>query len=122
LAAAAPSRSIDRAARADTVLVAASSINQGSAMSVEADFGITDWVFQANGTQVSWDISWPGVLDDGRFAAVSFQGYFVNSRLTRVSESFLSDNHENPHVGEVVRSDAEFGSAFRFSVVVIPSH
>ena len=91
-------------------------------MSVQADFGISDWVFQASGTQVSWDITWPGVIDDGRFAAVSFQGDFVNSRLTRISESFLSDSHENLHIDEVVRSDSQFGSAFRFAVVVIPSH
>ncbi|HEY1325491.1 MAG TPA: hypothetical protein VGI14_01040 [Casimicrobiaceae bacterium] len=91
-------------------------------MSVEADFGITDFLFQANGSQVSWDITWPGVLDDGRFAAVCFQGDFRNARLTRVSESFLSDDNENPHVGEVVRCDGPFGTAFRFSVVVIPNH
>jgi hypothetical protein len=96
--------------------------SKGSVMSVEADFGITEFVFQSSGSQVSWDITWPGVLDDGRFAAVSFQGDFVNSRLTRVSESFLSDSNENPHIGEVVRCDAQFGSAFRFSVVVIPNH
>ena len=92
-------------------------------MSVEADFGITDWVYQAGGTQVYWELSWPGVLDDGRFAAVSFQGDFVNTRLTRVAESFVSDVHENPHVGEVIRADAQYGgAAFRFSVVVIPAH
>jgi hypothetical protein len=91
-------------------------------MSVEADFGITGWLFQANGTQLTWDITWPGVLDDGRFAAVSFQSDYVNARLTRVSESFFSDAHENPHVTEVVRCDAQFGAAFRFAVVVIPSH
>ena len=92
-------------------------------MSTEADFGISEWVFQTSGTQVSWDISWPGVLDDGRFAAVSFQSDFVNSRLTRVSETFVSDSNENPHVVEVVRAEAQFGgSAFRFSVVVIPNH
>jgi hypothetical protein len=34
-------------------------------MSVEANFGLSDWVGQASGTQVSWDISWPGVLDSG---------------------------------------------------------
>lgn len=92
-------------------------------MSVEADFGITGFVFQASGTQLTWDITWPGVLDDGRFAAVSFQGDFVNSRQTRVSEVFLSDARENPHVLETIRVDAQFGgSAFRFAVVVIPAH
>jgi hypothetical protein len=29
-------------------------------MSVEADFGITDWVFQASGSELSRDITWPG--------------------------------------------------------------
>ena len=92
-------------------------------MSVEADFGITDWVFQASGTELSWDITWPGVLDDARFAAVSFQGDFVNSQQVRVSESFTSDANENPHIGEVIRVNAEFGgSAFRFSVIVVPNH
>ncbi|HEX3955473.1 MAG TPA: hypothetical protein VHZ03_02445 [Trebonia sp.] len=89
-------------------------------MSVEADFGITDWLFQAAGSQLSWDITWPGVLDAGRFAAVSFQGDFVDSQLVRVSESFSSDSSENPHIGEVIRANGN--SAFRFSVVVIPSH
>ncbi len=91
-------------------------------MSVEADFGLSGWLFQANGSELSWDITWPGVLDDGRFAAVSFQGDFVNSQLVRVSEWFSSDSNEQPHVGELVRADSEFGSAFRFAVVVIPSH
>ncbi len=92
-------------------------------MSVEADFGITGWVFQASGTELSWDITWNGVLDDSRFAAVSFQGDFANSQLVRVSEWFSSDAHENPHIGELIRANAEFGgSAFRFSVVVIPNH
>jgi hypothetical protein len=89
-------------------------------MSVEADFGITDWVFQASGSELSWDITWPGVLDDGRFAAVSFQGDFVNSQLVRVSEWFTSDSHENPHVGELIRANGN--SAFRFSVIVVPNH
>ena len=89
-------------------------------MSVEADFGITDWVFQASGSELSWDITWPGVLDDGRFAAVSFQGDFVNSQLVRVSEWFTNDNHENPHVGELIRANGN--SAFRFSVIVVPNH
>jgi len=77
-------------------------------------------VFQASGSQVSWDIAWPGVLDDARYAGVSFQGDFVSSQLVRVSESFTSDAHENPHVGEVIRANGD--SAFRFSVVVIPAH
>lgn len=93
-------------------------------MSVEADFGITDWVFQVSGTQLSWDITWPGVLDDGRFAAVSFQSDFAQAQLVRVSEWFSSDSNENPHVGELIRATAGIGRgvAFRFAVVVMPSH
>jgi hypothetical protein len=45
------------------------------------------------------------VLDDARFAAVGFQGDFVNSQLVRISESFTSDSNENPHVGEVIRAN-----------------
>ncbi len=90
-------------------------------MSVEADFGLSGWVFQANGTQQLWDITW-SPLDDGRFAGVSFFSDFVDAELVRVSESFLSDNNENPHVREVIRANARFGAAFRFSVVVIPNH
>lgn len=93
-------------------------------MSVEADFGITGWVFQASGTQLSWDITWPGVLDDGRFAAVSFQSDFAEAQLVRVSEWFSSDLNENPHIGELIRASEGIGNgvAFRFSVVVIPNH
>ena len=89
-------------------------------MSTEADFGITGWVFQADGSQFSWVITWPGVLDDARYTGVSFQGDFVNSQLTRVSETFGSDRDENPFVTEVVRAAGD--SAFRFSVVVMPNH
>lgn len=32
-------------------------------MSVEADFGISEWVFQATGSELSWEIAWDGVLD-----------------------------------------------------------
>jgi hypothetical protein len=95
-------------------------------MSVEADFGITDWVAQASGTQLSWDITWGGRLEDSRFAAVSFQSDFAQAQLVRVSEWFSSDNNENPHVGELIRAESGFGPgaivAFRFSVVVIPNH
>jgi hypothetical protein len=95
-------------------------------MSVEADFGRTDWLAQTAGTQLSWDITWPGVLEDGRFAAVSFQSDFVNAQLVRISESFTSDSHEHPHVGEVIRANSGFGPgslvAFRFCVIVIPNH
>lgn len=92
-------------------------------MSDEADFGITGWVFQATGTELSWDISWPGVLDDGRFAAVSFQSDYDNTQLTRVSEWFSTINGTN-HVGELIRANdsLKYGVAFRFSVVVIPNH
>ena len=91
-------------------------------MSVEADFGMTDWVFQASGSQLSWDITWPGVLSDRRFAAVSFPAVFVDSQLVRVSEWFSSDRHQNPHVGELIRCSGPYGTAFRFQVVVIPNH
>lgn len=92
-------------------------------MSVEADFGLSGWVFQASGSQVSWSITWDGVLSDDRYAGVSFQGDFVSSQLTRVSESFSTDSRENPFIVEVLRASEPFGgSAFRFSVVVIPSH
>ncbi len=93
-------------------------------MSVEANFGITDWVFQASGTQLSWDITWTGVIEDDRFVAVSFQSDFSQAQLVRVSEWFSSDDHENPHVVELIRATAGIGSgvAFRFSVVVIPNH
>jgi hypothetical protein len=97
---------------------------KGETMSVEADFGITDWLFQASGSQLSWDITWPGVLEDSRFAAVSFQSDFANAQLVRVSEWFSSDSRENPHIGELIRATEGlgFGVAFRFAVVVVPNH
>ncbi len=97
---------------------------KGELMSVEADFGITDWVFQASGSQLSWDITWPGVIEDGRFVAISFQSDFRQAQLVRVSEWFSSDDNENPHVGELIRATEGIGPgvAFRFAVVVIPSH
>jgi len=89
-------------------------------MSVEADFGISEWVFQAAGSELSWEIGWNGVLDVGRFAAVSFASDFGGVQLVRVSEWFTSDLST---VGERIRVNAPFdGAAFRFSVVVIPSH
>lgn len=96
-------------------------------MSVEADFGITDWVWQASGSELSWDITWPGVLDDGRFAAVSFQSDFAQAQLVRVSEWFASDLNETPHVGERIRATEGIGGgkggvAFRVAVVVMPNH
>lgn len=93
-------------------------------MSTEADFGISGWVFQASGTQLSWDITWPGVIDDSHFVAVSFQSDFRQAELVRVSEWFASDDHENQHVGELIRASEGIGRgvAFRFAVVVIPNH
>jgi hypothetical protein len=95
-------------------------------MSVEADFGLSGWVAQAAGTQLSWDITWGGELEDSRFAAISFQSDFVDAQLIRVSEWFSSDHHEHPHVGELIRANSGFGPgslvAFRFAVIVIPNH
>lgn len=95
-------------------------------MSVEADFGLSDFVGQASGTELSWDITWNGVLDNARFAGVSFQSDFVEAQLVRVSESFSTDRNGNPNVGEVIRATSGFGPgvivAFRFAVVVIPNH
>jgi hypothetical protein len=95
-------------------------------MSVEADFGLSGWVAQSSGTEISWDITWGGELDEARFAAVSFQSDFVDAQLIRVSEWFSSDSNENPHVGELIRANSGFGPgalvAFQFAVVVIPNH
>ena len=89
-------------------------------MSVKADFGISEWVIQSDGTELSWEIAWDGVLDAGRFAGVSFASDFAGVQLVRVSEWFTSDLKT---VGERIRVHAQFGrAAFRFSVVVIPSH
>jgi hypothetical protein len=94
-------------------------------MGKEADFGLSGWVAQAVGSQLSWDITWSN-LDDGRFAAVSFQSDFAKAQLIRVSEWFSSDENENPHVGELIRANSGLSSkgivAFRFAVVVIPNH
>jgi hypothetical protein len=89
-------------------------------MSVDADFGITGSLFQASGSQLSWDITWPGVLDNNRFDAVSFMPDSNQSQLVRVSESFTNDISGGLHVGEVVRANSN--SRFRFAVVVIPNH
>ena len=95
-------------------------------MSVEADFGLSGWVFQAHGTEVSWDITWPGVLEETRFAAVSFMSDFdVPWQLTRVSEWFSSNGPLLPHVGELIRCnepELRRGVPFRFAVVVMPNH
>jgi hypothetical protein len=94
-------------------------------MSVEADFGLSGWVGQASGTQLSWDITWGGELEDSRFAAVSFQSDFNDTQLVRVSEWFSTDTHANPHVGELIRAHSGIAPgaivAFRFAVVVIPN-
>jgi hypothetical protein len=89
-------------------------------MSVEADFGITGSVFQANGSQISWDITWPGVLDNSRFDAVSFIPDSNQSQLVRVSESFTNDINGVLHVGEVIQANGD--AVFRVSVVIIPNH
>jgi hypothetical protein len=95
-------------------------------MSVEADFGLTDWVGQASGSTVSWTISWPGVLDEARFAGVSFFSDFVSTQLVRVSESFNTDNKENPFITETIRAHIDLGPgiivAFRVAIVVMPNH
>lgn len=96
-------------------------------MSVEVDFGLSDWVGQAGGTQLSWEIAWDGVYDDWRFGAVSLQSDFQGSRLERISEAFISAGLTT-HFSEVVRAhpNPQFPSnsivAFRFAVVVIPNH
>jgi hypothetical protein len=95
-------------------------------MSVQADFGLTDWVGQTPGIDVSWTITWPGVLDEARFAAVSFFSDFVDTQLVRVSESFNTDNNENPFITETIRASngLEAGAVvpFRVALVVMPSH
>jgi hypothetical protein len=77
-------------------------------MSVEADFGLSDWVGQANGSQVSWDITW-SPIEDSRFVAVSFQSDFADAQLVRVSEWFSTDMNENPHIGETIRANEFLG-------------
>ena len=91
-------------------------------MSVEADFGLSDWVGQISGTQVSWAITWNGVIEDTRFVGVSFFSDFTSAQLVRVSEWFSEDGA----VGELIRVNDSFGTGhgvpFRFAVVVIPNH
>jgi len=94
-------------------------------MSVEADFGLSDWVGQASGTELSWDISWPGRISDDRFVAVSFQTDLAFApQLVRVSEWFSTDSNGNQHVGELIRTSQGPGpgNGFRFSVIVVPNH
>jgi hypothetical protein len=91
-------------------------------VSSEADFGLSDWVGQYGETELSWDISWPGVIQDDRFVAVSFQSDFGNAQLVRVSEWFSNDGH----VGELIRVEMGLepkgGVPFRFAIVVIPNN
>ena len=96
-------------------------------MGVEAEFGLSDWVGQAGGTTMTWEIAWDGVYDDWRFGAITFQSDFQGSRLDRVSESFISAG-VTTHFSEVIRAHPNpvFPPnsivAFRFAVVVIPTH
>lgn len=93
-------------------------------MSEEADFGISEWVWQAGGTQRSWELTWPGVIEDDRYVGVSFQSDYSSAKLERLSEWFATDRDENPRVGESIRATSGIGGgvAFRFSVIVVPSH
>lgn len=92
-------------------------------MSSEADFGISGWVFQANGAQVDWSLAWSQITED-RYVGVSFQSDFTSAELQRVSEWFCADRNENPFIRERIRATMPFGDgvAFQFSVIVIPSH
>jgi hypothetical protein len=86
-------------------------------------FGLSDWVGQMSGQNITWNISWPGVIEDTRFVGISFFSDFVDSMLERVSESFGSDSKENPFVVEVVRVTQTLGNIptgvpFRFAVLV----
>lgn len=91
-------------------------------MSVEADFGLSGWVGQLSGTQVTWLISWKGVIEDTRFVGVSVFSDFGSAQLVRVSEAFSQDGV----VEETIRANDSFGTGigvpYRFSVVVIPNH
>jgi hypothetical protein len=93
-------------------------------MSEEADYGISEWVWQAGGTERSWELTWQRVIDHDRFVGVSFQSDFAQAKLERLSEWFANDNRQSPRVGELIRATTGIGGgvAFRFSVVVIPSH
>jgi hypothetical protein len=93
-------------------------------VSAEADFGISEWVWQAGGSQQSWELTWPRVIAQDRFVGVSFQSDFAQAKLERLSEWFANDAHQNPRVGELIRATTGIGGgiAFRFSVVVIPNH
>lgn len=84
----------------------------------ETLFGLTGLVGQAAGQDISWAISWPGINDQSRFVAVSFQPIHRDTKLERVSEWFSADEHHNPIVGELVRGTGDLIN-FRFAVVVI---
>ncbi len=90
-------------------------------MAVTTDFGLTDFVFQNTGQDVTWTITWQGVLGDDRFVGVSFFSQYTDSLLVRVSESFSTDNGGTNQVLETIRASqgqVDF-VALRFAVVVI---
>lgn len=90
-------------------------------MTVEAEFGLTALAGQAAGQDFAWEISWPGVIDQNRFVAVSFVPIHRDTKLERVSEWFSADENRNPIVGELVRATGDLIN-FRFAVVVIPGN
>lgn len=90
-------------------------------MAVTTGFGLTDFVFQNTGIDLTWTISWPGMLSDDRFVAISFYSQYTDSQLVRVSESFLTDIGGGNEVSETIRAsqgDVDF-VALRFAVAVI---
>jgi hypothetical protein len=81
------------------------------------EFGLTGVVGQAPGTEIAWEISWPGVFVFNRFVAVSFLPMHGDTKLERISEWFRTgENENNPVVGELIRATGE--PSFRFAVVV----
>jgi hypothetical protein len=90
-------------------------------VAIKTDFGLTDWVFQNTGYDLTWTITWQGVLGDDRFVGVSFFSQYTDSLLVRVSESFSTDIGGTNHVSETIRAsqgDVDF-VALRFAVAVI---
>jgi hypothetical protein len=86
-------------------------------MQVE-EFGLTGVVGQAPGTEIAWEISWPGVFVFNRFVAVSFLPIHQDTKLERISEWFSTgENHNDPIVGELIRATGDLIN-FRFAVVV----
>jgi hypothetical protein len=91
-------------------------------VAVTTDFGLTDFVFQNTGPELTWDITWQGVLNDSRFVAVSFQSEYGGSQLVRVSEWFSTDPGGTQHVFETIVASESLGTDFvaiRFAVAVI---